>query len=160
MTASFKPLRKKLSVLCVIHPQKRKVLQTAFEKSPIKIRANCNTKKRLNTDSDEYTIPKNAKVMPSNVEFSYNEGIDNHLHSVKEALESNIYTSVDLKVKIITKEQNKQLIVKNTKTTCKCDTTVADDTDSMKLVLWEGMIEEGASILPISRFASLMMSNL
>ena len=47
--------------------------------------------------------------MPSNIEFSNNEAIDDHLHSVKEALEANVYTSVDLKVKIITKEQNKQL---------------------------------------------------
>ena len=80
--------------------------------------------------------------MPSNVEFSYNEAIDDHLHSVKEALGANVYTSVDLKVKIITKEQNKQVIVKNTKTTYKCDTIVADDTDSMKLLLWEDMIDK------------------
>ena len=43
---------------------------------------------------------------------------------------------------MITKEQNKQLIVKNTKTTYQCDTIVADDTNSMKLVLWEDMIDK------------------
>ena len=125
-------------------PPERKVLQTAplKKRSPIKIQANRNTKKRLNTDSDEYTIPKNAKVVPSNIEFSYDEAIDDHLHFVKEVLEANVYTSVDLKVKIITKGQNKQLIVKNTKTTYKCDTIVADDTDSMKLVLWEDLSDK------------------
>ncbi len=50
--------------------------------------------------------------------------------------------SVDLKVKIITKEQNKQLIVKNAKTTYKCDTTVVDHTNSIKLVLWEDLIDK------------------
>ena len=127
------------TVLLVCYsPPKRKVLQTAFEKkSPIKIQANLNTRKRLNTDSEEYAIPKNAKVTPSKLEFSYNKAIDDDLHSVQEALEANVYTSVDLKVKIITKELNKQLIVKNAKTTYKCDTTVADHTNSIKLVLWE-----------------------
>ena len=34
-------------------------------------------------------FPRMPKFVPSNVEFSYNEAIDDHLHSVKEALEAN-----------------------------------------------------------------------
>ena len=129
--------------LVCFSPQKRKLLQSAFEKkSPVKIEANLNTRKQLNTDSEEYTIPKNAKIMPSEIKFPFNEALDNQLHAVSEALQANIYTSVDLKVKVIIKEENKNLIVQDTKTRYKCDTLVADATGCAKLVLWEDIIDK------------------
>lgn len=43
-------------------PPKRSVLLTAYEKrSPVKIAANLNPKKRLNSDLEEFTVPKSAK---------------------------------------------------------------------------------------------------
>jgi len=47
--------------------------------------------------------------MPTELQFNFNEDLDNHLHAVNEALKANIYmyTFVDLKVKVIIKEGNK-----------------------------------------------------
>lgn len=135
---------KSVRLVC-FSPPKRKVLQTAYEKrSPVKIEANLNTRKRLYSDSEEYTVPKNAKIMPTELQFNFNEDLDNHLHVVNEALKANIYTSVDLKVKVIIKEENKNPIVQDTKTRYKCDTLVADVTGCAKLVLWEDMINKVA----------------
>lgn len=129
--------------LVCFSPQKRKVLQSAYEKkSPVKIEANLNTRKRLNTDSEEYTIPKNARVTSSEIEFPFNESLDDNLHTVNQALQANIYKSVDLKVKIITKDENKQVIVKDTKSKYKCDALVADETDCIKVVLWQNLINK------------------
>lgn len=44
--------------LVCFSPPKRSVLLTAYEKrSPVKIEANLNPKKRLNSDLEEYTVP-------------------------------------------------------------------------------------------------------
>lgn len=136
---------KSVRLVC-FSPPKRKVLQTAYEKrSPVKIEANLNTRKRLYSDSEEYTVPKNAKIMPTELQLNFNEDLDNHLHVVSEALKANIYTSVDLKVKVIIKEENnKNPIVQDTKTRYKCHTLVADATGCAKLVLWEDMINKVA----------------
>ena len=51
-----------------------------------------------------------------------------------------MYEIVDLKVKIITKFQSKQSVVKNQVSMQKTDTVhtiVADDTGTIKLILWE-----------------------
>lgn len=44
---------------------------------------------------------------------------------------------VDLKVKIITKSQSKQSVMKNQVSMQKIDIIVADDTGTIKLILWE-----------------------
>lgn len=82
--------------------------------------------------------------MPTELEFNFNENLDNHLHAVSQALQANIYTTVDLKVKVIIKEENKNPIVQDTKTRYKCDTLMADETGCAKLVLWENTINQVA----------------
>ncbi|PFX15052.1 hypothetical protein AWC38_SpisGene20755 [Stylophora pistillata] len=115
--------------LVCFSPPKRSVLLTAYEKrSPVKIEANLNPKKRYNSDLEKYTAPKRAKIMPTELKFNFNENLDNHLHAVSQALQANIYTTVDLKVKVIIKEENKNPIVQDTKNRYKCDTLVADET--------------------------------
>ena len=64
-----------------------------------------------------------------------------NLCTVKAALSKDLYEVVDLKVKMIKKQETKQFIVKNEKTSCKSDCLVADQTDSIKLVLWENHID-------------------
>ncbi|PFX13002.1 hypothetical protein AWC38_SpisGene22959 [Stylophora pistillata] len=131
--------------LVCFSPPKRSVLLTAYEKiPPVKIQANLNPIKRLNSDLEEYTVPKSAKIMPTELKFNFNENFDNHLHAVSQALQANIYTTVDLKVKVIIKEENKNPIVQDTKTRYKCDTLVADETGCAKLVLWVNTINEVA----------------
>ena len=56
-----------------------------------------------------------------------------------------MYEIVDLKVKIITKFQSKQSVVKNQvskrQKTDTVHTIVADDTGTIKLILWEQLID-------------------
>ena len=64
------------------------------------------------------------------------------LHTVKQALDLNIYETVDLKVKIMIKSENKQPILQRDKTKYKMDSIVADDTGTVKLVLLEDTIDK------------------
>ena len=54
-----------------------------------------------------------------------------------------MYEIVDLKVKIITKFQSKQSVMKNQVSMQKIlkHTIVADDTGTIKLILWEQLID-------------------
>ena len=68
----------------------------------------------------------------------------NCLHTVKQILEADMYEIVDLNVKIITKFQSKQSVMKNQVSMQKIDivhTIVTDDTGTMKLILWEQLID-------------------
>ena len=68
----------------------------------------------------------------------------NCLHTVKQILEADMYEIVDLNVKIITKFQSKQSVMKNQVSMQKIDTVhtiVTDDTGTMKLILWEPLID-------------------
>ena len=68
----------------------------------------------------------------------------NRLHTVKQILEPDMYEIVDLKVKIITKFQSKQSVMKNQVSMQKIDTVhtiVADHTGTIKLILWEQLID-------------------
>ena len=68
----------------------------------------------------------------------------NRLHTVKQILEADMYEIVDFKVKIITKFQSKQSVMKNQVSMQKIDTVhtiVANDTGTIKLILWEQLID-------------------
>ena len=119
-------------------PKKRLNLQQAYQnKSPVKIVGVKSTRKRYRTDSEEYSIQKYAKITPSTLEFSYNDAFSNNLCSVQQALSKDVYETVDLKVKI----KKKQVIIKNEKPTYKSDCIIADETQAIKLVLWEDCID-------------------
>ncbi len=124
-------------------PKKRKTLETPFDKKrPIKFKARLN-KKRLSSTTNEYTLDKDSEIEPSNnLPFDFNSSLDDHLHTVEQALQADIYKTVDLKVKIIMKNENKQSILHDGRPTYNCDSLVADHTDCIKLVLWEDKIDE------------------
>ena len=61
--------------LVCFSPPKPSVLLTAYEKrSP----ANLNPKKQLNSDLEKYTVPKTAKIMPTELKFNFDENLDKH----------------------------------------------------------------------------------
>ena len=62
------------------------------------------------------------------------------IFTCEEALEAPIYQRIDLKVKDITKQPDKQ--EKNDKTYYKVECMVADCTNSIKLILWEDIIDK------------------
>lgn len=133
------------TTICAVcySPEKRLNLQQAHKnKSPVKISGVKPTgTKRFHRGKDEYTITKQAKITPSSLKFQYNEAFSNKLCTVKEALSKDLYERVDLKVKVIKKEQTKQLIVIKERSSYKSDSLIADHTDSIKLVLWENITD-------------------
>ena len=59
-----------------------------------------------------------------------------------DALNKNVCQTVGLKVKIVTKSEKKQVNIQNVKIKYKVDSITADETQSMKLVLWENTINK------------------
>ena len=125
-------------------PEKRVTIQQACENnSPVKI---SGTKRNrfatFNANREEYTITRPAKITRTDVDFKVNESLAHNLITVKDCLITNIFETVDLKVKIITKSERKQPISINLQTKYQADCIVADVTGSTNLVLWEEVIDK------------------
>ena len=104
--------------LCALFvtPKKRESLQQAFaSQSLVKIvGTKKNSEKRFNADTEDDCISKHARITPADhLSFPFNPSMGNRPHTVKQILETDIYEIVDLKVKIITKSQSKQSVMKN-----------------------------------------------
>ena len=81
-------------------PKKRESLQQAFaSQSPVKIvGTKKNSKKRFNADTEDHCISKHARITPADhLSFPFNPSMGNHLHTVKQILEADMYETVDLK---------------------------------------------------------------
>ena len=99
-------------------PEKRQeLLQFQQTNSPINIVGlSKNPSKRFSSEDDDYTIPNKAKVSRISLDFESNESFSNRFHNVRQALAANVYETIDLKVKVMMKSENKQPIIKAGKT--------------------------------------------
>ena len=94
--------------------------------------------KRFNADTEDHRISKHARITPTDhLSFSFNPSMGNCLHTIKQILEADIYEIVDLKVKITSKSQRKQSVMKNQVSMQKIDTIVANDTGTIRVILWK-----------------------
>jgi len=134
-----------IRLVCYAPKQRVNINQAYQTKSPVKI---LGTKRKISNRydstsiSEEYNILKTAKITPTTVNFKYDESLSRNLYTVNECLQAPVYSTIDLKVKIMTKNDNKQAIIHNEQTKYKCDCIVADATDSIKFVLWEDTIDK------------------
>ena len=73
-----------------------------------------NSEKYFNADTEDHCISKHARISPADhLSFLFNPSMGNRLHTVKQILQADMDEIVDLKVKIITKCQSKQSVMKN-----------------------------------------------
>ena len=73
-----------------------------------------NSEKRFNADTEDHCISKHARISSGDhLSFPFNPSMGNCLHTVKQILQGDMDEIVDLKVKIITKSQSKQSVMKN-----------------------------------------------
>ena len=124
----------KVRAVC-FDPSKRVNLQQAYQqKSPVKI---CGVKRTSSTSfsdkQEEFKILKQAKIMPTSTDFGYNSTIGSSLLTVKQAFSADLYKKIDVIAKVMSKNINKQV---------KVDCVIADETDSIKLALWEELIDK------------------
>ena len=125
-------------------PKKRVNLQQAYvNKSPIKITGVKKATKRYHSGgSDEFTITKNAKIAPCSLPFEYNDEMNNRLCTIEEALSKDVYERVDIKGKVYQKDDVKEKILIKEKPKYKVDAFIADQTETIKIVLWEDIISK------------------
>ena len=61
-----------------------------------------SSKKRFSADTEDHYISKHARITPADhLSFPFNPSMGNHLHTVKQILQVDMYEILDLKVKII-----------------------------------------------------------
>lgn len=125
-------------------PKKRVNLQQAYiNKSPIKITGVRKATKRYHSGGpDEFTISKEAKIAPCSLPFEYNDEMNNRLCTIEEALSKDVYEKVDIKGKVYQKDNVKEKVLIREMPKYKVDAYVADQTENIKIVLWEDAINK------------------
>ncbi|XP_067029627.1 uncharacterized protein [Acropora muricata] len=74
-------------------------------------------------------------------EFDYNPDVASSIYSVQQALGGDVYKTIDVTVKVVNKENNKQPIVSKGKQLMKTECGIADHTNTIALTLWEDLID-------------------
>lgn len=99
----------KLCDWCVFSPEKPlQFHESEQKKQPLEITATQRSPKRLGNSLDEYTVAKKRKIRATKLDFSFNEVFSNRYHTIKKALEASVFETVDVKVKVLTKSDEKQ----------------------------------------------------
>ena len=70
--------------------------------------------------------------MPAKLDFEFEESFSNRYHSIQQVLDAAVYTTVDVKVKIMLKQEEKQPVFTHGTTKYKVDATVGDKTNIIK----------------------------
>ena len=91
-------------------------------------------------NTEEIQITKQAKITPTTTNFRYNLSAASHLRFVTECLSADLYERVDIKAKIVNKGENKQSVVHNDTKIYKTECIAADQSDSLKLIIWEDLM--------------------
>ena len=103
LNASFKQVMTNMSTFVCYSPKKRESLQQAFaSQSPVKIvGTKKSSKKPLNVDTEDHCISKHARNTPADhLSFPFNPSMGNHLHTVKQVLEGDMYEIVQNRSKV------------------------------------------------------------
>lgn len=74
------------------------------QKSPVRVTGT----KRKQGATDDYQLIKEAKIKPVSLDFAYNESCAHNMLTVEKALAANLYETLDLKVRVITKPDKKK----------------------------------------------------
>ena len=83
-----------------------------------------------------------AKITPTMTEFEYNPTVASTVYNVQQALDGDLFKTIDVTAKLISKEQNKQPIFYKGKQLMKADCVIGDHIESLiTLTLWERLID-------------------
>ena len=128
---------------------KKSHFQQAFQnKSPVKIHG----VQRSKTKEDEYSIAKAAKIAPFDVEFPYNKAVASQVSTVEDCLSASLYDKVDIKVKVVTKSENKQPVVHRGKTKYGVECLVADHTQNQSNLFYGKMQLKKYTVAKVTTF--------
>ena len=125
-------------------PEKRRDLKQCQDKhASLEISSAVKSpNKRLASSKEEYTISKKSRITPTQLDFDYDESFSNRYHTLRQASDAAVFTTVDIKVKIMLKPEEKEPVCVRGTTKFKVDAMVADRTSCMKLALWENCIDK------------------
>ncbi|CAH3139676.1 unnamed protein product [Porites lobata] len=132
----------KVRAVCYETKKRTTMHQAYSSKTPVKISGVKRLPSTSFSDSlEEYKIAKMAKITPTMTEFDYNPDVASSIYSVQQALDGDVYKTIDMTAKVVNKENNKQPIVSKGKQLMKTECVIADHTNTIALTLWEDLID-------------------
>ena len=133
----------KVRAVCYETKKRTSSHQAYSSKSPVKISGVKRLPSTSISDSleEEYKIAKMAKITPTTTEFDCNPDVTSSIYSVQQALDGDVYKTIDVTAKVVNKENNKQPIVCKGKQLMKIECVIADHTNTIALTLREDLID-------------------
>ena len=120
-------------------PEKRaKLKETQQKKIAVKIDNVQASIARRRASEQEYTVKKRSRITPSTVPFPYNETFSQTTFSISDIDDISDFQAINVNAKVLSVGQQSTLKVRG-KTLHKVDAIIADQTASIKLVLWENI---------------------
>jgi len=131
-------------VVCYDPQKQNSFKQLEVTNTPVKIQgANYSPNKRNSTQMD-LTIKKKAKtsIKATVLDFNIEPNFSNRLINVSDIPSKSTYDVIDLKIKVISKNEEKQKLIVRGSPCFKTDAVVSDDTGTVRLELWENATDE------------------
>lgn len=127
--------------LVCFSPEKRVHLKQSQEKRcAVQISPTKKSPKRTGNFNDQFIVDKKSKIISTKLDFTFNDSFNNRYHTVQQALDADLFKTVDVKVKVMMKADEKEPIYIKGLTKFKVDSTIADATNAMKLTIWENCV--------------------
>ena len=116
-----------------------------FQKNqiPVVLKDGQSSPSKRNASQMDFTLSeKKTKFQSAVVNFSYEDSFDNKFTKLSDIASLSLYDTVDVKVKVIQKTEERQKIIVRGSTCFKAECLISDGTDSIRLELWESAIDK------------------
>lgn len=118
-------------------PEKRsKLKETQQKKIAVTIDNVQASIAKRRASEQEYTIKKKSRITPSTVQFPYNDSFSQTTFPIIDIDDISNYQAINVNAKVLSVGKQSTIRVRG-KTLVKVDVIIADETASIKLVLWE-----------------------
>ena len=126
-------------------PQKRNNFnQLENTNTPVEIHGGNYSPNKRNATQMDLTIKKKVKtsIKATVLAFNIEPKFSNRLVNVSDIASKSTYDVIDLKIKVIFKNEEKQKLILRGSTCFKTDSMISDDIGTIRLELWENAIDQ------------------
>ena len=129
-------------VVCYSPEKRPELLNYQQHQSAVILQDGQTSPNKRNASQMDYTIKKKTKLQSTIVDFQYDVSFANNLAQLSQIAALSPYDTVDVKVKVVTKTEERQKIIVRGNPMFKSDCIITDGTDSLRLELWESTVAE------------------
>ncbi|KXJ08298.1 hypothetical protein AC249_AIPGENE19564 [Exaiptasia diaphana] len=129
-----------------VHPDKRSEILNfqQQQQTPVSFKDGQLTANKRNASQMDFSVRKKNKLQATVLDFDYDASFDSKLTHLSSVASLSPFSLLDVKVKLVSKTEEKQKIIVRDHPCFKTDCMIFDGTESIRLELWESAIDKMA----------------